>query len=73
MTNVIGGPREGVFAEIHKLALIDGDTLLFCTDGLTEPVSDDAIARVLEHHSDPEDSCTRLVDLALSQEEGPIM
>ena len=47
VTNVIGGPREGVFAEIHKLALIDGDTLLFCTDGLTEPVSDDAIAGVL--------------------------
>ena len=67
VTNVIGGPREGVFAEIHKLALIDGDTLLFCTDGLTEPVSDDAIARVLEHHSDPEDACTRLVDLALSR------
>ena len=38
VTNVIGGPREGVFAEIHKLELLDGDTLLFCTDGLTEPV-----------------------------------
>ena len=67
VTNVIGGPREGVFAEIHKLALLDGDTLLFCTDGLTEPVSDDAIAKVLEHHPDPEDACTRLVDLALSR------
>ena len=30
-------PREGVFAEIHKLALLDGDTLLYCTDGLTSP------------------------------------
>ena len=29
VTNVIGGPREGVFAEIHKLALLDGDTLLY--------------------------------------------
>ena len=38
VTNVIGGPSEGVFAEIHKLAVRDGDTLLFCTDGLTEPV-----------------------------------
>ena len=67
VTNVIGGPSEGVFAEIHKLALLDGDTLLFCTDGLTEPVGDDAIAEVLAHHPDPEDACTRLMDLALSR------
>ena len=67
VTNVIGGPREGVFAEIHKLALLDGDTLLFCADGLTRPASDDAIAEVLEHHPDPDGACTRLVDLALSR------
>ena len=67
VTNVIGGPSEGVFAEIHKLALLDGDTLLFCTDGLTQPVSDDAIAEVLGHHPDPDDACARLVDLALSR------
>ena len=67
VTNVIGGPREGVSAEIHKLNLLDGDTVLFCTDGLTEPVDDDAIAEVLQHHPDPEDACTRLVDLALSR------
>ncbi len=67
VTNVIGGPRAGVFAEIHKLVLLDGDTLLFCTDGLTEPVNDDAIAEVLEHHPDPDDACARLVELALSR------
>ena len=67
VTNVIGGPREGVSAEIHKLNLLDGDTLLFCTDGLTEPVGDDAIAEVLNHHLDPDDACTRLVDLALNR------
>jgi PPM family protein phosphatase len=67
VTNVIGGPREGVFAEIHKLDLLDGDTLLLCTDGLTGPVNDDAIAEVLNHHPDPEDACTRLMDLALSR------
>src|SRR5262249_7073516 len=67
VTNVIGGPREGVSAEIHKLNLIDGDTLLFCTDGLTEPVGDDVIADVLKHHPDPDEACTRLVDLALDR------
>jgi PPM family protein phosphatase len=67
VTNVIGGPGEGVSAEIHKLNLLDGDTVLFCTDGLTEPVDDDAIAEILHQHPDPEDACTRLLDLALSR------
>jgi serine/threonine protein phosphatase PrpC len=65
VTNVVGGPSEGVDAEIHKLSLRDGDILLVCTDGLTEPVNDDAIAEVLGDHADPEDACRRLVDLAL--------
>jgi protein phosphatase len=67
VTNVIGGPRPGVFSEIHKLTLRDGDTLLFCTDGLTEPVNDAALAEILNHHPDPEDACAHLVDLALSR------
>ena len=67
VTNVIGGPGEGVSAEIHKLNLLDGDTVLYCTDGLTEPVDDDAIAEILHHHPDPEDACTRLVELALNR------
>jgi protein phosphatase len=66
VTNVIGGPSEGVSAEIHKLIMLDGDILLFCTDGLTEPVEDDAIAGILGDHPDPEDACTHLVNLALS-------
>jgi protein phosphatase len=67
VTNVVGGPRQGVHAEIHKLVIRDGDILLFCTDGLTEPVDDHAIAEVLDLHPDPQDACARLVDLALSQ------
>jgi PPM family protein phosphatase len=67
VTNVIGGPTEGVSAEIHKLTLLDGDTVLFCTDGLTDPVDDDAIAEILNHHPDPEDACSHLVDSALGR------
>jgi PPM family protein phosphatase len=65
VTNVVGGPREGVHAEIHKLAVEDGDALLLCSDGLTEPVHDDRIAEVLARHRDPGDASSRLVDLAL--------
>jgi PPM family protein phosphatase len=65
VTNAIGGAREGVFAEIHKLKIQDGDILLLCTDGLTEPVSDEAIGDVLVEYVDPQEACGRLVDLAL--------
>jgi len=47
VTNVIGGPSAGVHAEIHKVKLLEGDVLLLCSDGLTEPVADDAIAEIL--------------------------
>lgn len=65
VTNVIGGPRPGVFVEIHKLVARDGDLLLFCSDGLTEPVDDATIAEVLRDQTDPQACCNRLVDLAL--------
>ena len=44
VTNVLGGPSEGVYAEIHKLEIRDGDVLVFCSDGLTKPVPDADIA-----------------------------
>ena len=66
VTNVIGGPSPGVDVEIHKLVLRDGDVLLICTDGLTEPVNDAAIAEVLTQHRNPHDACNRLVERALS-------
>ena len=47
VTNVIGGPNPGVYAEIHKVRLADGDLLLLCSDGLTEPVDDPTIAAIL--------------------------
>ena len=67
VTNVIGGPRAGVFAEIHKLSVNDGDVLLLCSDGLSEPVDDDTIAKALEDYPDPGQACARLVDLALER------
>jgi protein phosphatase len=67
VTNVVGGPRAGVHAEIHKVSLADGDRLLLCSDGLTEPVADATIAEVLERSPSPEDACARLVDLALER------
>ncbi len=67
VTNVIGGPRQGVFAEIHKVELVDGDVLLLCTDGLTEPVDEPTIAKALAGHDDTEITAQRLVDDALAR------
>ena len=67
VTNVIGGPREGVHAEIHKLTIDHGDILLLCSDGLTEPVTDEEIAETLALHPEPEDACRFLVERALER------
>lgn len=65
VTNVIGGPAKGVSAAVHRVQVQDGDVLLLCSDGLTEPVPDARIAEVLVRHDDPDVACRRLIDLAL--------
>lgn len=65
ITNVIGGPNPGVHTEVHRIEIRDGDALLLCSDGLTEPVDDAQIAQVLATHADPEYACRRLIELAL--------
>ena len=64
VTNVIGGPREGVNAEIHKVRILDGDTLLICSDGLTEPVADFEIAASLALPGTTDDACEGLLKMA---------
>jgi protein phosphatase len=63
LTNWLGVGRARVDVEHHRLA--DGDRLLLCTDGLTDPVSETEIAALLDEHPRPEDACTALVDRAL--------
>ena len=65
VTNVIGGPNQGVHSEVHRVNVEDGDVLLLCSDGLTECVDDAEIARVLNVADDPEDACRRLVQMAM--------
>jgi PPM family protein phosphatase len=61
ITNVVGGTEVGVTVEAHALDVHGGDRLLLCSDGLTEMVSDDAIAAVLAAEVDPEAACKKLV------------
>jgi protein phosphatase len=65
LTNVLGGPTEHVDVDIDHLLLADGDRVLLCTDGLTDLVADDEIARVIETNAAADDACRALVDRAL--------
>lgn len=65
VNNVVGGPEEGVFVEAHAVDLQAGDRLLICSDGLTEMVSNDAIAAVLRDMSEPEAACQQLLEQAI--------
>ena len=68
ITNVVGGSDPGVRVEVHKLPLESGDTLLLCSDGLTEMVSDQEVLSVLQAEADPAHACRRLV--ARANDEG---
>jgi protein phosphatase len=70
VTNVLGGPGPGVTGEVHRLTLADGDRLLLCTDGLSDPVDDASIAAILHRSSNSAEACRGLVDAAL-QNGGP--
>jgi PPM family protein phosphatase len=61
ITNVVGGTEAGIQVEAHALDVHAGDRLLLCSDGLTEMVTDAAIASILRAEPDPEAACTALV------------
>jgi serine/threonine protein phosphatase PrpC len=67
ITNVVGGTDRGVQVEVHKLHLEPEDVVLLCTDGLTEMVHDEDIARLLESNPDSAMACQSLVDRANEQ------
>jgi serine/threonine protein phosphatase PrpC len=67
LTNAVGGSEKSIEVDVQRLALADGDRLLFCTDGLTEVVSDAEITEVLNRGKAPEVVCRSLVDLCLDR------
>jgi protein phosphatase len=61
ITNVVGGNEAGVNVEAHALKVDVGDRLLLCSDGLTEMLTDEAIAATLRAEPDPQAACSKLV------------
>lgn len=67
IVNVVGGRESGVKVEAHKVDLEAGDTVLLCTDGLTEMLSDVQIAAILGAEPSPQAACERLIAEANAQ------
>ena len=65
LTSALATRGAFVQVQLKRSRLEDGDQLLLCSDGLTEMVADEAIARVLATAGPPAEACRQLVDLAL--------
>jgi protein phosphatase len=65
LTNALGARMDKISVEARRLQLQDGDQVLLCTDGLTDMVSDAAVAEVLGRQLPAAAACRALVDLAL--------
>jgi len=58
------GQEEALEIDTSEIALMDGDRVLLCSDGLTTMVHDDIILSTVLAHDRPEDGCAALVSLA---------
>ena len=67
LTNALGGADEQADVALRMLRLEDGDLLLLCSDGLTDCVDDDTIARTLAADRPSSELCDRLLHLALER------
>jgi PPM family protein phosphatase len=66
LTNAIGGDSNSPGVRVEQFRLFDDDSILLCTNGLTDMVSDDEIADVLSARRTPAEQCDFLIDLALA-------
>lgn len=66
LTNVVGAGVNGPGVIVEHFRLVDDDSLLLCTNGLTDMVRDDAISEVLASRRTPVEQCDLLVDIALA-------
>ena len=65
LTNVMGSGKAEPTGDIRRVGIAAGDTLLLCSDGLTEMVPEDRIAAELARGRPAQEACQVLVDLAL--------
>jgi protein phosphatase len=67
LTRAIGLSESGGGPDVARYRLADGDRLLLCTDGLTDMVDDESIARELGRGTSSDETCQALVAQALER------
>jgi protein phosphatase len=66
LTNAIGMGAGGPKIMVEHFRLADDDSVLLCTNGLTDMVSDSDIANTLTSRRTPQEQCDLLVDAAVA-------
>jgi protein phosphatase len=66
LTNFLGGHHGKVSADVRWLRLRNADRLLLCSDGLSDMVEDEDIAKILGAHDEPADAAKSLQEAALA-------
>jgi len=59
------GPEEKVVTDLYRLKLEDDDFLVLCSDGLSNQVSAEEIARITRGAGRPEEICDALIEEAM--------
>lgn len=67
LTSVVGA-RPDLDVKVEELALVDGQILMFCSDGLHGALSDEVIRSTLLEEADLERAAARLVDTAVTRD-----
>lgn len=66
ITRYLGDDRQNVRPDTTLLPLATGDTLMLCTDGLTELLDDNSIAQLLlQYDAKPDEACSALIKAAI--------
>jgi protein phosphatase len=59
------GPEEKVVTDFYRVKLENDDAMVLCSDGLSNQVSNEDIARIARGSSKPQDVCNALIEEAL--------
>ncbi|MFO0969097.1 MAG: PP2C family serine/threonine-protein phosphatase [Gemmataceae bacterium] len=61
VTNAVGGNSPQLHVDVRQVDLEEDDTLLLCSDGLTDMLSDERLAAILQAEAAPRAACERLL------------
>jgi serine/threonine protein phosphatase PrpC len=64
LTDAIGAGGSAPPVDVEQFRLADGDTMMLCTNGLTDVVTEDEIADVFARPRQPQEQCALLAELA---------